>query len=131
MMLERLENLRVQDVIQTTLKKLEPEMAQQNREQMLRGQTSTDQAIRPEYAQSTRKRKGFSTPNLHETGAFQRAEYAEVKASTVDFGSKDPKNDKLMARYPNIHGLGTQAKTIVISKANVIAIDDVREKLDL
>ena len=130
-MTDLLSQLQVHEIIQIVLVKLEPEMAQQNRDQLLKGMTSTDQQIRPEYSQQTRKRKGFSTPNLYETGAFQRDIYAEVRDTTIDLNSRDEKTAKLELRYGKIFGLGEQGKRTIREKGSVALINNVATKLQL
>lgn len=135
-MLDRFQNLNVGDLIQSTLEELKPELAQQNREQMLKGKTATGNDIVPPYSPRTRKRKGFSTPNLKETGAFQQGIYADIRKKVISFDSTDIKTKKLYARYGqsgagNIFGLGPEATSNIIDLAGPIFFEKVIDKLNL
>lgn len=107
-------------------------MAELNRQQMLKGQAATGQPIRPEYAPSTRKRKGFSTPNLYEKGDFQKDLFADVRSDSILFDSADRKTPWLTDRYgERIFGLTEESKDVIKDAAGEKFINRAKNEVRL
>lgn len=121
----------VPDLIEATMLDLRPDIANSNVKQMLAGTTSKGEPIKPNYAPSTQKRKGFVTPNLYDKGPFQAGVFADVQYPNYSTYSTDEKAAALTVKYKNIWGLDEQSKMEVRRKGSILLIDKVQEKLDL
>lgn len=79
------------------------ELVQLNRDQMLKSIDSKGKKILPKYSKSYAAKKGFSSPNLKVTGAFQGAMVMQTRGNQFDISSEDEKKDKLVygeGRHP-------------------------------
>lgn len=92
-----------------------------NRSQLMRGETSEDEEIMPQYAgesyagfkHNMNSKPPFSTPDLYLSGAFQEAFFVDVSAideSIFEISSNDDKLEELIKKYsPLIFGLDTDS----------------------
>lgn len=104
---ESLEQLDVESVITEVLEKKASQMADFNAFQLSEGLRADGSDITPPYAPLTvflkRAKSGLAGVTdhvtLYDTGAMYEAMYADVKGDEIEYGSKDPKADRLQARY--------------------------------
>lgn len=59
---------------------------------------------------------GLGNPDLDLTGAFQGGLSVTISGGVVSEKSSDPKNDKLLGKYPDIMGLGGPFKAEYLSR---------------
>jgi hypothetical protein len=85
--------------IETALMEKEQAFTDINRMQMLAGKKSDDNAILPKYSPAYAKKKGFTTPNLKLTGAFQGDMFFQTDGREFFVTSSDEKMEQLTDRY--------------------------------
>ena len=123
--------------INKALTEIEPQMAQANRDQMLKGQDAKGGRItyegRSTYSARTAKKKGFSSPiNLKDSGDFHKATYADVRGSIVNFDSRDKKSGLLKEKSgEDIFGLNEESLTEVRDIGAEVLIKNINFKLGL
>lgn len=70
-----------------------------NKSQLSFSSLSTGQIIAPPYSPSYAKQKGFSNPNLEDTGDFKNAMFLKVKGNEYFISSTDWKTPILISKY--------------------------------
>jgi hypothetical protein len=76
-----------------------------NRSQMLASKNAKDKTITPKYSFSYASYKGFSNPNLKDTGDFQKNMFLIAKHDEYFINSIDWKAPILEVRYADIFGI--------------------------
>jgi hypothetical protein len=121
-LITKLKSLSVQRIAEQTLKDHEETMADLQRSQLLKGRTSTGEAIVPDYAfvwYAKKKREmnplaGYGTPDLKLTGSFHNSIKYRVSNGGIRIEANDPNN--LEGRYKNIFGLNQESRKELIQK---------------
>jgi hypothetical protein len=108
-------------IIEEVLNELKDDIAEMNRQQMLRGETSKGGPILPEYADSYLKTKRkLSQPSyvtLFKTGDFHSSIKTEVTRKRFELIATDEKTEKLLAKYgEDVLGLNDQNLKIIKDK---------------
>jgi len=90
-----------------------------NRKQMLASKDANDTTITPKYSASYAALKGFSNPNLKDTGAFQKDMYLIAKENEFFINSIDDKAPALESRYgSDIFGIAPSNEPIAKREAS-------------
>ncbi len=106
---------RIPDIKRQVAEELTPEIAEANREQLMKGLDADDEPLAPTYSPYTRRikaSKGLPTDKvtLFDTGAFHEGIFSEVQGDEISIDSKDPKSEGLKERYgEHIFGIGKEA----------------------
>ncbi len=91
----------IERVNEINVKKATGKMIDANKDQLSQSRSTTGQNITPEYSPFTRKKKGFSNPNLYDTGDWQRGFFIDVniQKAELNFKSSDYKTPLLVDKY--------------------------------
>lgn len=106
---------RIPDIKRQVAEELTPEIAEANREQLMKGLDADDEPLAPTYSPYTQRikaSKGLPTDKvtLFDTGAFHEGIFSEVQGDEIIIDSKDPKSEGLKDRYGDrIFGIGKDA----------------------
>ncbi len=79
-----------------------PQMIRDNWSQLDQGKKNDDNPITPLYAPFTQKKKGFSIPNLKDTGDFRNSfdiDYRPGSTNPLVWGAGDEKAEDLWDKY--------------------------------
>lgn len=111
-LLEKMQNLNIEDVINTTFDDTAKDLAAINRERMLDG-VRADGSVMPYYSKTSQEVYGY--PNapimLKDTGDFQAAIEVSRQGSILSTDSTDWKTQMLQDRYGLIFGTYGDYKT--------------------
>jgi hypothetical protein len=118
-LVETLEAVNLSKIASESLEQHEETIADLNASQMATGRRSDGSEILPSYADLTIELKSQKSGlagvtdrvTLFDQGDHYRQLYADVQGEKIEFGSKDPKSEKLQEKYGDkIYGLGPDAK---------------------
>ncbi len=126
-MIELLQSLNVEQVASQAVQDSTDQIADLNATQLAQGLRSDGSEILPSYAELTIELKkgkpGLSGVTDHVTlydeGSHYRGLYAEVQGEDIEFGSHDPKSEKLQKKYDtkkgSIYGLTADSREDLIT----------------
>lgn len=91
----------IEKINEINVRKSTGRMINANKKQLRQSKLTTDKKITPVYAPSTKKKKGFSNPNLYDKGDWQNAIFVDVNInkSELIFNSTDHKTHDLKEKY--------------------------------
>lgn len=94
-----LERMNIEDICEEIAEENSVEFIKLQQEQMKEGKLNTGSPITPNYTASYAKKKGFSTPNLYNTGEFYKSMNVLVNRNTFAITSAVPYEQYLEKRY--------------------------------
>jgi len=96
----------IERVNQDAIEAAVPKMIRANWDQLDQGKTNNDEPITPFYSPNYAKKKGFSIPDLKDTGDWRESFDIDIRGSELIWGASDYKDPLLRDKYGNdIQGL--------------------------